>query len=70
MVIGAAGELPKPPSTPTVFVEGALSSIYTLNCLSQYNTYFMIDLYETELAQAVSLFRIRIHIIYEAQKRR
>ena len=23
MVIGAAGELPKPPSTPTVFLEGA-----------------------------------------------
>jgi ubiquitin carboxyl-terminal hydrolase 14 len=26
MVIGAAGELPKPPSTPTVFLEGAQSS--------------------------------------------
>lgn len=28
MVIGAAGELPKPPSTPTVFLEGASDISY------------------------------------------
>jgi len=32
MVVGAAGELPKPPETPVVFLEGVCCFIIDTNC--------------------------------------
>jgi adenylate kinase len=51
MVIGSAGELPKPPSTPVQFLEGKPKRVFTLIYLSYF---VLIDMNESELASAVS----------------
>lgn len=48
MVIGAAGELPKPPAKPTVFLEGTSTKVKTFRC-----SYVAADMGDEELAEAV-----------------
>jgi hypothetical protein len=50
MVIGAAGELPKPPSKPIVFLEGSL--VHLFSQLS-HNVVSFLDMDDAELAEAV-----------------
>lgn len=52
MVIGAAGELPKPPSKPIVFLEGAKHSKFSIDSDLRYD---FVDMDDSELAQAVKL---------------
>lgn len=56
MVIGAAGELPKPPEKPIVFLEGTL---LRLACFTYegwiLNVSFEIDMDDSELAQVVRI---------------
>jgi hypothetical protein len=51
MVIGGAGELPKPPSTPIQFLEGKAKPVFTVAYPSHFG---QIDMNESELASAVS----------------
>lgn len=51
MVIGSAGELPKPPSTPIQFLEGKLNTF--LFCLNALIVAVTTDMNESELASAV-----------------
>ena len=53
MVIGAAGELPKPPEKPIVFLEGLASS--SCNQIHNLNSVFVFhsDMDDSELAEAV-----------------
>lgn len=54
MVIGAAGELPKPPEKPIVFLEGECRCARTI-CMGCDNR-FCADMDESEIAEAVCLF--------------
>ncbi len=64
MVIGAAGELPKPPEKPIVFLEGMLYIFFTnLNSIPSVEyidqtltSYLCIDMDDSELAQAVRCY--------------
>ena len=72
MVIGAAGELPKPPSTPIVFLEGEFMQLIRLEYIASRtmarvtqkrmadtNLVVPADMDDSELAQAVnSLFLV------------
>lgn len=49
MVVGAAGELPKPPPKPIVFMEGA----FTYVLLTNLRSFYYEDMDDTELAEAV-----------------
>jgi len=51
MVIGAAGELPKPPEKPVVFLEGEslLRNLYELGCADDLG----LDMDESQIAEAV-----------------
>ena len=53
MVVGAAGELPKPPEKPVVFLEGAL--LLSLSRAYVQNTTLLPDLDESSLAKAVRI---------------
>ena len=58
MVIGAAGELPKPPEKPIVFLEGVF--VCCLSLISfDLNISLEIDMDDSAIAQAVSVTSIR-----------
>lgn len=51
MVIGAAGELPKPPETPVVFLEGMSPLVCSFITHELMN--MTLDMDESEMAQVV-----------------
>jgi len=65
MVIGTAGELPKPPEKPIVFLEGACTQLQDFSSL----IIWLLDMDEEELAGAVrpshsACFPAIQHIVY------
>lgn len=50
-VIGAAGELPKPPEKPIVFLEGEIASC---RAYTSHHTMYALDMDESQMAEAVT----------------